>query len=76
MEVKAEVEIVPPVKQEQSESNQNQNNSREQGNNFGGPRRGGRGGSRFSGGRGGFQNVSVFPHFCKYILGIIKNPSL
>lgn len=61
MEVKPEIEIVPPVKQELSESNQNQNNSREQGNNFGGPRRG-RGGSRFSGGRGGFQNVSIYFH--------------
>lgn len=55
MEVQAEINS--PVISEQSE--QNQNNTRES-NNFGGPRRGGRGGSRFSGGRGEQPNVSIF----------------
>lgn len=54
MEVQAEVNS-PVIEQ----SEQNQNNTRES-NNFGGPRRGGRGGSRFSGGRGGQKNVSTF----------------
>lgn len=55
MEVQAEINS--PVISEHSE--QNQNNTRES-NNFGGPRRGGRGGSRFSGGRGEQPNVSIF----------------